>query len=117
MGLFPQMTQSQIRLLIQSETQDTSIFASAPVKPEVNNIYLNNSPPIAPKEDTITELILHNTMQTLASKFKRRREPKIQKFRGNTSSGVLLVFKSWMQDIESTVTDRNINTEEASKGV
>ena len=52
-------------------------------------------------------------MQTLASKFKRSREPKLQRFRGGTSSGTLLVFKSWMQDIESTIKDRNLNMEEA----
>ena len=52
-------------------------------------------------------------MQTLASEFKRSREPKIPKFRRGTSSGALLVFKSWMQDIESTITDRNLSSEEA----
>ena len=52
-------------------------------------------------------------MQTLASEFKQTREPKIQKFRGGTSSGALLVFKSWMQDIECAIKDRNLNNEEA----
>ena len=88
-------------------------FAITPVKPDESNININIMPPPVPKEDTITESMLHNTMQTLASKFKRSREPKIQKFRGGTSSGGLLVFKSWMQDIESTIKDRNLNTEES----
>ena len=52
-------------------------------------------------------------MQMLASEFKRMREPKIQKFRGGTSSGTLLVFKSWMQDIECAIKDRNLNNNEA----
>ena len=52
-------------------------------------------------------------MQTLASEFKRTREPKIQKFRGGTSSGALLMFKSWMQDIECAIKDRNLNNEKA----
>ena len=55
----------------------------------------------------------HNTMQTLASEFKRIRKPKIQKFRGGTSSGALLMFKSWMQDIECAIKDRNLNNDEA----
>ena len=59
------------------------------------------------------ESVLQNTMQTLASEFKRMREPKIQKFRGSTSSGALLVFKSWMQDIECTIKDRNLNNDKA----
>ena len=81
-------------------------FASTPVKPEVSNIRLA-TPPCTHKEETIAELILQNTMQTLASEFKRSREPKIQKFRGGTSLGALLVFKSWMQDIECTIKDCN----------
>ena len=60
-------------------------FASTPIRPEVSNINLT-TPPRVPKEETIAESVLHNTMQTLASEFKRTREPKIQKFRGGTSS-------------------------------
>ena len=85
-------------------------FASTPIRPEISNI--NLTPPRTHKEETITESVLHNTMQTLASEFKRTREPKIQKFRGGTSSSVLLVFKSWMQDIECAIKDRNLNNEE-----
>ena len=87
-------------------------FASRPVKPEVSNINLT-TPPHTPKEETIVESVLHNMMQSLASEFKCTQEPKIQKFRGGTSSGALLVFKSWMQDIECTIKDRNLNNDEA----
>ena len=86
-------------------------FASTPIRPEISNI--NLTPPRTQKEESIAESVLHNTMQTLASEFKRTREPKIQKFRGGTSSGALLVFKSWMQDIECAIKDRNLNNEEA----
>ena len=86
-------------------------FASTPIRPEISNI--NLTPPHAPKVETIAESVLHNTMQTLASEFKRTHEPKIQNFRGGTSSGALLVFKSWMQDIECAIKDRNLNNEEA----
>ena len=78
-------------------------FASTPIRPEISNI--NLTPPCTHKEETIAESVLHNTMQTLASEFKRTREPKIQKFRGGTSSGALLIFKSWMQDIECAIKD------------
>ena len=87
-------------------------FASTPIRPEISNINLT-TPPRTHKEETIAESVLHNTMQTLASEFKRTREPKIQKFRGGTSSGALLVFKSWMQDIECAIKDRNLNNDEA----
>ena len=86
-------------------------FASTPIRPEISNI--NLTPPRTHKEETIAESVLHNTMQMLASEFKRTREPKIQKFRGGTSSGALLIFKSWMQDIECAIKDRNLNNEEA----
>ena len=56
-------------------------FTSTPIRPEVSNINLT-TPPHAPKEETIAESVLQNTMQMLASEFKRTREPKIQKFRG-----------------------------------
>ena len=79
-------------------------FASTPIRLEVSNINLTTPPHIA-KEETIAESVLHNTMQTLASEFKRTHEPKIQKFRGGTSSGTLLVFKSWMQDIKCAIKD------------
>ena len=67
------------------------------------------------KRDPLQSLqpITHNTMQTLALEFKRTREPKIQKFRGGTSSCTLLRFKSWMQDIERAIKDRNLNNDEA----
>ena len=87
-------------------------WASTPDKLEVSHINLA-TPPHAPKNETMAGSLLENTMPTLASEFKRTREPKIQKFRGGTSSGALLVFKSWMQDIECTIKDRNLNTEEA----
>ena len=86
-------------------------FASTPIRPEISNI--NLTPPRTQKEETIAESVLHNTMQILASEFKRTHKPKIQKFRGGTSSGALLVFKSWMQDIECAIKDRNLNNEES----
>ena len=73
-------------------------FASTPIRPDISNINLT-TPPRTHKDETITESVLHNTMQTLASEFKRTHEPKIKKFRGGTSSGTLLIFNSWMQDI------------------
>ena len=48
-------------------------FASTPIRPEISNI--NLTPPHTHKEETIAESVLHNTMQTLASEFKRTREP------------------------------------------
>ena len=87
-------------------------FASTPIRPEISNINLT-TPPHASKEETIAELVLHNTMQMLASEFKRMHEPKIQKFRSGTSSGTLLMFKSWMQDIKCAIKDQNLNNDEA----
>ena len=86
-------------------------FASTPIRLEVSNINLT-TPLCVAKEETIAELVLHNTMQTLASEFKRTHEPKIQKFRGGTSSGTLLVLKSRMQDIKCAIKDQNLNNDE-----
>ena len=86
-------------------------FASTPIRLEISNI--NLTPPRTHKEETIAESVLHNTMQTLASEFKRHANLKLKKFRGGTSSSALLIFKSWMQDIECAIKDRNRNNEEA----
>ena len=43
-------------------------FASTPIRPEISNI--NLTPPRTHKEETISESVLYNTMQTLASEFK-----------------------------------------------
>ena len=48
-------------------------FASTAIRPELSNI--NLTPPHTYKEETLAESVLHNTMQTLASEFKRTREP------------------------------------------
>ena len=45
-------------------------FASTPIRPEISNINLT-TPPRTHKEETIVESVLHNTMQMLASEFKR----------------------------------------------
>ena len=87
-------------------------FTSTPVKSNISNININVTPPRAPKEDTLAESLLQNTMQTLALEFKCSREPKIQKFRGGISSGALLVFKSWMQGIKCAIKDQNLSTDE-----
>ena len=87
-------------------------LASTPIRLEISDINLT-TPPCTHKEETIVESVLHNTMRTLASEFKRMCEPKIQKFRGGTSSGALLVFKSWMQDIKCAIKDLNLNNNEA----
>ena len=64
-------------------------FISTPIRLEVSNINLTTLPCV-PKEETIAESVLHNTMQMLASEFKRTREPKIQKFRMKDSNSVLI---------------------------
>ena len=96
-------------------THDTRYvhFTSTPVKSNASDININVTPPRVPKEDTLAESLLQNTMQTLTSEFKCSCKPKIQKFRGGTASGTLLVFKSLMQDIECTIKDRNLSTDEA----
>ena len=44
-------------------------FASTPIRPDISNFNLT-TPPRTRKDETITESVLHNTMQTLASEFK-----------------------------------------------
>ena len=52
-------------------------FASTPIRTEISNINLT-TPPCASKEETITESVLHNTMQTLASNSSEHVNPKFK---------------------------------------
>ena len=57
-------------------------FASTPIRPEVSNVNLT-TPPHVPKEETVVESVLHNTMQTLAFGIQantRTQNSKIQRW-------------------------------------
>ena len=88
---------------------DNHQFASTPVKKAKahdvlgeSHIDIHGIPDLTSKlqDEKAAESILQNTMQTFASKFKHSWEPRIQRFGGSTLSGALLVFHSWIQDID-----------------
>ena len=53
--------------------------------------------------DTDATTIIGNTMSTVASEFKKMREPKLAKLKGGITSGASLFFKSWIKDVRAVI--------------
>ena len=63
--------------------------------------------------ETDATTIIGNTFATIASKFKKMREPKIQKLKGETTSSASLFLTSWAKDVHATIEERSMNNTEA----
>ena len=55
----------------------------------------------------------HHSLQLVAEEFRKIREPKIQKLKGGYSANAMLVFNSWLKDIEMCVRERKLTNMEA----
>ena len=51
----------------------------------------------------------HTSLQLAAEEFRKIHEPKIQKLKGGYSANAMLVFNSWLKDIEMCVRERKVN--------
>ena len=63
--------------------------------------------------DTDTTTIIGNTMSTVASEFKKMREPKLAKLKGGITSGASLFFNSWVKDIRAVILERSMSNAES----
>ena len=54
-----------------------------------------------------------HSLQLAAEEFRKIREPKIQKLKGRYSANAMLVFNSWLKDIEMCVRERKLTNMEA----
>ena len=57
--------------------------------------------------------IASHSLQLVAEEFGKSHNPKIQKFIGRYSANAMLVFNSWLKDIEMCVKERNLTNMEA----
>ena len=57
--------------------------------------------------------IASHSLQLAAEEFRKIREPKIQKLKGGYSANAMLVFNSWLKDIEMCVRERKLTNMEA----
>ena len=63
--------------------------------------------------DTDTTTIIGNTMSTVASEFKKMREPKLTKLKGGITSGASLFFNSWVKDVRAVILERSMSNAES----
>ena len=63
--------------------------------------------------DTDTTTIIGNTTSTVASEFKKMREPKLPKLKGRITSGASLFFNSWVKDVRAVISERSMSNAES----
>ena len=57
--------------------------------------------------------VASHSLQLVAEEFRKICEPKIQKLKGRYSDNAMLVFNSWLKDIEICVRERKLTNMEA----
>ena len=63
--------------------------------------------------DTDATTIIGNTMSTVASEFKKMREPKLAKLKGGITSRASLFFNSWVKDVRTVIFERSMSNAES----
>ena len=63
--------------------------------------------------DTDATTIIGNTMSTVASEFKKMREPKLTKLKGGITSRASLFFNSWVKDVRAVILERSMSNAES----
>ena len=53
-----------------------------------------------------------HSLQLVTEEFRKICEPKIQKLKGRYSANAMLVFNSWLKDIETCVKERKLTNME-----
>ena len=57
-------------------------------------------------------IVLHS-LQLTVEEFRKICKPKIQKLKGRSSANAMLVFNSWLKDIEMCIKERKLSNMEA----
>ena len=63
--------------------------------------------------DTDATTIIGNTMSTVASEFKKLREPKLAKLKGGITSRASLFFNSWVKDVRAVILECSMSNAES----
>ena len=89
-----------------------NLFISNPGNPFVQQP-VHSPIPAQTTVDTDATTIIGNTMSTVASEFKKMREPKVAKLKGGITSGASLVFNSWVKDVRAVILERSMSNAES----
>ena len=87
-------------------------FISNPGNPFVQQ-QVHSQIPAQTTVDTDATTIIGNTMSTIASEFKKMREPKLAKLKGGITSGASLFFNSWVKDVRAVISERSMSNAES----
>ena len=94
-----------------------NLFTSHPGNPFIQQP-VRSQTPAKTTVDTDTTTIIGNTMSAIALEFKKMREPKLAKLKGEITSGASLFFNSWVKDVRAVILERSMsNAELVSKGL
>ena len=83
-----------------SETSGKDTDSEAEVRPR--------TPHIRNKRTREDASIASHSLQLVAEEFRKICKPKIQKLKGRYSANAMLVFNSWLKDIEMSVRERKL---------
>ena len=93
-----------------SETSGKDTDSEAEVRPRTPHIRNKRTREDASRMDAS---MASHSLQLVAEEFRKIREPKIQKLKGRYSANAMLVFNSWLKDIEMCVRERKLTNMEA----
>ena len=103
--LVPQPVSFDVSRIPDSETSGKDTDSEAEVRPR--------TPHIRNKRMREDASMASHSFQLVAEEFRKICEPKIQKLKGGYSANAMLVFNSWLKDIEMHVKERKLTNMEA----
>ena len=98
--LVPQPVSFDVSQIPHSETSGKDTDSEAEVRPRTPHTKIKRTREDASMMDA--SMVSHS-LQLMAEEFRKIRKPKIQKLKGGYSANAMLVFNSWLKDIEMCV--------------
>ena len=103
--LVPQPVFFDVSQIPDSETSGKDTDSEAEVRPRTPHIRNKRTREDASRMDAS---MASHSLQPAAEEFRKICEPKIQKLKGRYSANAMLVFNSWLKDIEMCVRERKL---------
>ena len=103
--LLPQPVSFDVSQIPNSETSSKDTDSKAEVRPKTPHAELKRM-----RKDAS---MASHSLQLAAEEFRKICDPKIQKLKGGYSANAMLVFNSWLKDIEMCVKERKLTNMEA----
>ena len=107
--LVPRPVSFDVSQIPNSETSGKDMDSEAEIRPRTPHVKIKRTREDASMTDAS---MASHSLQLVAEEFRKIREPKIQKLKGRYSANAMLVFNSWLKDIEMCVKERNLTNME-----